>query len=193
MCSAKRSRCIPATRELLYWGALAHARAGAAKTAHALLDRAQAAASPAPGRLSDILSLRGRLWKDGFHRAQDGAVATELGRARAARVPGGLPAAAGSVSGHQRGDAVAAAGRPRDGDEPGAGNRGQARRADDTTHVLGSRHGGRGGAAAPGIRPRAPMLRGRLRRGPGRRRQRGVDAAAGGAASRACCPRRPTC
>src|SRR5262249_6607549 len=49
--------------EFLYWGALAHARAGAAHEAHALLDRAQAAGG-AEERLVDILSLRGRLWKD---------------------------------------------------------------------------------------------------------------------------------
>jgi class 3 adenylate cyclase len=54
--------------ELLYWGALAHARSGAASAAHAILDRAQAA-SPPPERLTDILSLRGRLWKDAYHRA----------------------------------------------------------------------------------------------------------------------------
>jgi len=72
----------PGDAELLYWGALAHARAGAAKTAHALLDRAQAAALT-PGRLADILSLRGRLWKDAYHRAPDGAAAIGLGeRAR---------------------------------------------------------------------------------------------------------------
>lgn len=54
--------------EILYWGALAHARAGAVGEAHALLNRAQAA-SDAPARIADILSLRGRLWKDGVHRA----------------------------------------------------------------------------------------------------------------------------
>jgi len=73
----------PGDAELLYWGALSHARAGAAKVAHALLDRAQAAASLAPGHLADILSLRGRLWKDAFHRAPGGATAMALGeRAR---------------------------------------------------------------------------------------------------------------
>lgn len=56
--------------ELLYWGALAHARAGATRQAHQLLDRAQVRASgEAPARLADILSLRGRLWKDAFDRA----------------------------------------------------------------------------------------------------------------------------
>src|SRR5689334_979492 len=63
--------------ELLYWGALAHARSGAAHAAHEILDRAQAA-SPAPDRLSEILSLRGRLWKDAYHRAPDGAEATAM-------------------------------------------------------------------------------------------------------------------
>jgi tetratricopeptide (TPR) repeat protein len=55
---------------LLYWGALAHARSGARNEAHALLDRAQAAAASAPDRLADILSLRGRLWKDALHGAR---------------------------------------------------------------------------------------------------------------------------
>ena len=68
----------PGDADLLYWGALAHARAGAANQAHALLDEAQAAPSPSPERLADILSLRGRLWKDGFHRAQDSTAATKL-------------------------------------------------------------------------------------------------------------------
>ena len=36
--------------DLLYWGALAHARSGASKTAHALLDQAEAAGSMAPGQ-----------------------------------------------------------------------------------------------------------------------------------------------
>jgi hypothetical protein len=55
----------------------------AQRKAHALLDRAQAAPSRAAARLADILSLRGRLWKDGFHRAQGSAAATMLGeRAR---------------------------------------------------------------------------------------------------------------
>ena len=61
----------PGDAELLYWGALAHARAGATHQAHALLDEAQAAAASATDRLPDILSLRGRLWKDAFHRAPD--------------------------------------------------------------------------------------------------------------------------
>ena len=58
--------------EFLYWGALAHARAGAAHEAHALLDRAQVA-SNADAQLVGIRSLRGRLWKDEFHRAPDAA------------------------------------------------------------------------------------------------------------------------
>ena len=61
----------PADAELLYCGALAHARVGATHEAHALLDRAQAAASAAPALLADILSLRGRLWKDQLHRRPD--------------------------------------------------------------------------------------------------------------------------
>jgi class 3 adenylate cyclase/tetratricopeptide (TPR) repeat protein len=62
---------FPEDAELLYFGALAHARAGAILRAHALLDQAQAAADGASDRLRDILSLRGRLWKDKFHRAPD--------------------------------------------------------------------------------------------------------------------------
>ena len=56
--------------ELLYFGALAHARSGATHAARTLLDRAEAA-SPDSKRLTDILSLRGRLWKDAYHRAPD--------------------------------------------------------------------------------------------------------------------------
>src|SRR5690348_12088732 len=68
--------------ELLYWGALAHARSGAVHEAHALLDRAQAA-GPSTTRLSEIRSLRGRLWKDAYHRALQGPEAiTLLQRAR---------------------------------------------------------------------------------------------------------------
>jgi hypothetical protein len=61
--------------DLLYWGALAHARAGATQRAHSLLDEAQPRAMSAPGRLGDILSLRGRLWKDRLHRMTDSAAA----------------------------------------------------------------------------------------------------------------------
>jgi len=61
----------PADAELLYCGALAHARVGATHEAHALLDRARAAATAAPALLADILSLRGRLWKDQLHRRPD--------------------------------------------------------------------------------------------------------------------------
>jgi hypothetical protein len=70
----------PADAELLYCGALAHARAGATSEAHALLDRAQAAAPDAPALLSDILSLRGRLWKDQLHRAPDAPDAATIAR-----------------------------------------------------------------------------------------------------------------
>ena len=64
----------PHDGELLYWGALAHARAGATQIAHALLDRAEAEDAPA-ALASEIASLRGRLLKDAFHRApeRDGA------------------------------------------------------------------------------------------------------------------------
>ncbi len=63
--------------ELLYCGALAHARAGAAREAHALLDRAQPLVASDPGLLTEILSLRGRLWKDRLHRERDAAMARE--------------------------------------------------------------------------------------------------------------------
>ncbi|HEX4523031.1 MAG TPA: TRAFs-binding domain-containing protein, partial [Casimicrobiaceae bacterium] len=58
----------PGDATLLYWGALAHARSGASKRAHALLDQAEAARSEQE-HLADILSLRGRLWKDAYQRA----------------------------------------------------------------------------------------------------------------------------
>jgi len=67
----------PDDSELLYWGALAHARAGAMRTAHALLDRAQASASRGSRELADILSLRGRLWKDVMHRGASASAASE--------------------------------------------------------------------------------------------------------------------
>jgi hypothetical protein len=67
----------PNDGELLYWGALAHARAGAVQVAHALLDKAQAAA-PARELQADIASLRGRLLKDAFHRAPERAGASQL-------------------------------------------------------------------------------------------------------------------
>ncbi len=60
----------PADAMLLYWGALAHARSGAWKRAHALLDQAEAAGSARDDQ-ADILSLRGRLWKDAYQRAPD--------------------------------------------------------------------------------------------------------------------------
>ena len=60
-----------ADAELLYCGALAHARSGATHEAHVLLDRAQAAAPVSPQLRADILSLRGRLWKDLLHHRPD--------------------------------------------------------------------------------------------------------------------------
>ena len=67
---------------MLYCGALAHARAGATRVAHALLDEAERAPH-ANALLADILSLRGRLLKDAFHRAPDRAgAALLLARAR---------------------------------------------------------------------------------------------------------------
>ncbi len=57
--------------ELLYWGALAHARSGAGREARALLDRAQTATSIPPSLLHEILSLNGRLLKDQIDRGSD--------------------------------------------------------------------------------------------------------------------------
>jgi hypothetical protein len=65
----------PGDAELLYWGALAHARAGAGSRAHALLDEAQRSPQSS-ARMADILSLRGRLWKDAFARAPEHPAAT---------------------------------------------------------------------------------------------------------------------
>ena len=78
-CDAFREADEPRSRdpELLYWGALANARSGAIHSAHALLDRAQAA-TPTTARMSDILSLRGRLWKDAYHRAPESPGARAL-------------------------------------------------------------------------------------------------------------------
>ena len=83
-CDASREaiQAHPADAEILYWGALAHARSGAVHEAHALLDRAQAA-GPSTFRVSEIRSLRGRLWKDAYHRAPGHReAATLLRRAR---------------------------------------------------------------------------------------------------------------
>ncbi len=57
----------------LFLGALAHARAGVAREAHALLDRAgRAPGADARGIKGEILAQRGRLWKDALHRAAPG-------------------------------------------------------------------------------------------------------------------------
>jgi len=55
--------------ELIYWGALAHARAGASHAAHTLIDRALGVTAE-PGLATELRSLRGRLWKDRLHRAR---------------------------------------------------------------------------------------------------------------------------
>ncbi|MEO8675629.1 MAG: adenylate/guanylate cyclase domain-containing protein [Casimicrobiaceae bacterium] len=84
-CDAFRAAIValPSDPELLYSGALAHARAGATREAHALLDRAQAGASLSPHLLGEIRSLRGRLWKDHLHRHPDAPdAATFAERAR---------------------------------------------------------------------------------------------------------------
>jgi hypothetical protein len=69
----------PGVAELLYWGALAHARAGAGGRAHALLDEAQKAPHSST-ILADILSLRGRLWKDAFARTSERAAAAAIAK-----------------------------------------------------------------------------------------------------------------
>lgn len=70
----------PADADLLYWGALANARSGAERRALSLLDQALAAPSGRSTPLDEILSLRGRLWKDGLHRARDPAAQHECAR-----------------------------------------------------------------------------------------------------------------
>lgn len=83
-CDAFREAALrhPDDPSLLHLGALAHARAGATGPAHALLERAQPLASSSPGLLVEILSLRGRLWKDEARRAKDPARARlAIGRA----------------------------------------------------------------------------------------------------------------
>jgi hypothetical protein len=65
--------------EFVYWGALAHARAGATKAAHSLLDRCDLATLPAALRV-EALSLRGRLWKDAFQRVRDPRAAMQCVR-----------------------------------------------------------------------------------------------------------------
>lgn len=67
---------------LLYWGALAHARAGATSAAHALLDRCDRSCL-SPSLRVEALSLRGRLWKDAFQRAQGSEASKLLALARA--------------------------------------------------------------------------------------------------------------
>lgn len=82
-CDAFRDGGGPALRDpgWLFLGALAHARAGAVSEAHALLDRAQQAAQDAPAELrTDILALRGRLFKDALREAAAGPEADALAR-----------------------------------------------------------------------------------------------------------------
>ena len=50
--------------ELLYWGALAHARSGATREARSLLERIGQARSVTPAIRRESLCLSGRLWKD---------------------------------------------------------------------------------------------------------------------------------
>ena len=58
----------PDEPELLYWGALAHARAGAAERARALLEQVIASAGVGKDVRREALSLSGRLWKDRIDR-----------------------------------------------------------------------------------------------------------------------------
>ncbi len=67
----------PDNADLLYWGALTHARAGASHEAASLLDRAQQATHRDAPLLGEILSLRGRLWKDRLMRASDESARAE--------------------------------------------------------------------------------------------------------------------
>lgn len=55
--------------DLLYWGALAFARVGSTQRALELLDEAQASTAARSVPLDEILSLRGRIWKDRFQHA----------------------------------------------------------------------------------------------------------------------------
>ena len=71
---------FPDDAELFFLGALAHARSGASLQAATLLDRAQAAAQDDPRLLGEILSLRGRLWKDRLVRSADPAAHVDLAR-----------------------------------------------------------------------------------------------------------------
>ena len=71
---------FPLDADLLYLGALAHARAGAPHRAHALLDQAQAVATAGSDGMVEIVSLRGRLWKDALHRAREWNGAKEYAR-----------------------------------------------------------------------------------------------------------------
>ena len=70
----------PADANLLYWGALANARAGASRQAGTLLDQAQQIATGTSPILDEILSLRGRLWKDEILRTHDRAARNEFAR-----------------------------------------------------------------------------------------------------------------
>ena len=60
---------------MLYWGALAHARAGAHHAALSVLERAAEVPATSAALRADIASLRGRLLKDAFDRAPDAAEA----------------------------------------------------------------------------------------------------------------------
>ncbi|MEO6929336.1 MAG: adenylate/guanylate cyclase domain-containing protein [Casimicrobiaceae bacterium] len=72
----------PGDAELLYCGALAHARVGASERAYELLDQAQQASPPAT-IVPEIMSLRGRLWKDRAQSSRAGSRAASVAMAHA--------------------------------------------------------------------------------------------------------------
>ena len=75
-CDLYRARRVQFGQDaaFLYWGAMAHVRAGSGYFAYDLLDRAQAAAQADDMPLQEkILSLRGRLWKDRVEEGGDEA------------------------------------------------------------------------------------------------------------------------
>ena len=132
-------------------------------------------------RLAEILSLRGRLWKDGVHRARDAGTSPRWPNARAANTSpptrcSTIPIRASTRRRCRCCSAIGAAAR----------RLAQAilARLDGATtpHVLGSRHGRRGAPSARATRRRPNALRGRHARRARQRRQRRDDAPAGAAA-----------
>ena len=119
-----------------------------------------------PARLADILSLRGRLWKDGFHRAKYFGAAHRAGRARAREYLAAYRLLEDPFPGSMRRRCRccwATAQRRRALAPEIAADR----RTDDAAHVLGPGHGRGGRAAAAAIRPGPTSLLRRVCRGPG--------------------------